>query len=49
MNIDTFHPAEIARSIIDSTTFLSLATFNGKETWIAPFFLYMISSKPFTL
>lgn len=52
MNNDIFNPAEIARSIMDSTTFLSLATSNGKETWIAPLFfvhdryktIYFVSS-----
>jgi general stress protein 26 len=29
---------EKAREIIDTTNFLSLATSNGKETWIAPLF-----------
>jgi len=47
-----FNPADTARSIIDNTNFLSLATFNGKETWIAPLFfahdqfktIYFVSS-----
>ena len=51
--ISLFDPAQTARQIIDSNTFLSLATSNRKETWIAPVFyahddfhtLYFVSSK----